>query len=88
DVRNRTETVEDTVRRTDVDVQESPTQTRTTGTTGYTETTGTTSGSRARTGEGPIESALGDAKSGLERRTGADLDRSGDVGDRDRRDNF
>ncbi len=88
DVRNRTETVEDTVRGTDVDVQESPTQTRTTGTTGYTETTGTTSGSRAGTGEGPIESALGDAKSGLEPRTGADRDRSGDVGDRDRRDNF
>ena len=103
EVRDRTETVEDTVRRTDVDVQESPTQTRTagytettgttgytgtTGTTGYTETSGTTGSSRSGTGEGPIEGALGDARSGLERGTGADLDRSGDVGNRDRRDNF
>ncbi|HZG66885.1 MAG TPA: DUF2382 domain-containing protein [Herpetosiphonaceae bacterium] len=101
EARERTETVQDSVRRTDVDVQETPGGTRS---TGYTETgrastadvsgTGTMStrrsddASRAGGSEGVIESTLGDAKSGAERTTGLDLDRSGEVGDRDRRDNF
>jgi uncharacterized protein (TIGR02271 family) len=100
EARERTETVQDTVRRTDVDVQETPGGARS---TGYTETgrtstadvssTGTTSSTRsadvsqAGGNEGPIERTRGDAKSGAERATGRDLDRSGEVGDRDRRDN-
>ena len=43
---------------------------------------------RSTRGEGPIESTLGDAGAGIERRTGLDLDNSGAAGDRDRRDNF
>ncbi|MDQ5851657.1 MAG: YsnF/AvaK domain-containing protein, partial [Chloroflexota bacterium] len=100
EAQERTETVQDTVRRTDVDVQEIPGGERS---TGYTETgrtstadvssTGTTSSTRsadvsqAGGSEGPIERTLGDVKSGAERATGRDLDRSGEVGDRDRRDN-
>ena len=82
DVQQRTETIEDTVRRTDVDVQQVPGETRTTGYTDTTASTGTTSG------EGPIEGALGDARAGFERGTGIDADRSGDVGNRDRGNNF
>ncbi len=90
DVQQRTETVEDTVRRTDVDVQEMSGDTRS---TGYTGTTGTTSGYTDASGttgenEGRIESTLGDAKAGFERRTGLDVDNSGEAGDRDRRNNF
>jgi len=95
DVDQRTETIQDTVRRTDVDVQDLSGQTRTTGTgvsdVGTTGTSGMagTSGAGTTGGdEGPIERTLGDAKSATERTTGLDLDRSGDVGDRDRRDNF
>jgi uncharacterized protein (TIGR02271 family) len=84
DVDQRTETVDDTVRRTDVDVEQlggerrtSYTETGTTGTAGYTGTTD----------EGTIErnaSRLGNA---AERGTGVDLDRDGDVGQRDPRNN-
>jgi len=38
--------------------------------------------------EGPIERGLGNAEAGTERATGLDLNQSGDVGDRDRRDNY
>ena len=102
EARERTETVQDTVRRTDVDVQETPGGARS---TDYTETgrasasdvagTGPTSSTRDEDvswttsgDEGPIERTLGDAKAAAERTTGLDLDRSGEVGDRDRRDNF
>ena len=104
DVDQRTETIQDTVRRTDVDVQDLSGQTRTTDYTDTSRTTGSgvsdvgttsTSGMAGTSGaattggdEGPIERTLGDAKSATERTTGLDLDRSGDVGDRDRRDNF
>jgi uncharacterized protein (TIGR02271 family) len=104
DVDQRTETIQDTVRRTDVDVEEIAGQTRTSGYTETGRTTGTgvsdvgttgTSGMAGTSGtattggdEGPIERTLGDAKSATERTSGLDLDRSGDVGDRDRRDNF
>jgi len=92
-VEDRTETVQDTVRRTDVDVQEiggTPTTgyadtTGTTGTTGYTDTTGTT----GMTGnEGFVEGTLGNANNTIERNTGLDTDRSGNVGDRDTRNNY
>ncbi len=101
EVQERTETVSETARRTDVDVQEVPGETRTSGSseTGRTSAravsgVGTTSSTRdedvARTGsdEGPIERTLGNAKAAAERATGLDLDRSGEAGDRDRRDNF
>ena len=47
EAQERTETIQDTVRRTDVDVEEVPGSTRT---TGATETTGTSTTSAARTG--------------------------------------
>jgi len=97
DVEQRTEVIQDTVRRTDVDVQEIQGETRT---SGYSQTVGgTTSGmtsgttgysnvSSTGTGEGAIESTGGDLKQSAENATGLDLDRSGDVGNRDRRDNI
>ena len=90
DVQQRTETVEDTVRRTDVDVQQMSGDTRSTGYTGTSGTTGGYTDTSATTGgnEGRIESTLGDAKAGFERRTGLDVDNSGEAGDRDRRNNF
>ena len=91
----RTETISDTVRRTDVDVEEIPGGTRasTTETVGRIGTQGVT-GTDATTGattagdEGVIErnaSRLGNTAEGL---TGADLDRDGDVGQRDPRNNY
>jgi len=91
EVQQRTENIQDTVRRTDVDVQEIQGGTRS---TGFTETSSTTTSGMTGTGgatsgnEGPIERTLGDARTGLESGTGLDLDQSGDVGNRDRRDNF
>ncbi|HSH81109.1 MAG TPA: YsnF/AvaK domain-containing protein, partial [Herpetosiphonaceae bacterium] len=75
DVQERTETVEDTVRRTDVDVQEMSGDARG---TGYTGTSGTTGGYT------DASTTMG----GNERRTGLDVDNSGEAGDRDRRNNF
>jgi stress response protein YsnF len=71
DVQERTETVQDTVRRTDVDIEQVPGQTRTSGytTSGTTGTTGTSGGLTDR-----IEGA-----------TGLDIDRDGDAGGRKRR---
>ena len=84
-VEDRTETVQDTVRRTDVDVEQVGGHTHT---TGYSDTSGT--GTTARTGseEGIVERTLGNANNALERNTGLDTDRSGDVGDRDPRNNY
>jgi len=100
-VEQRTETIQDSVRRTDVDVQQIPGQTRT---TGYTETTnvsssniaGNTSGfdttvsdsSAVNNDEGTIERGLSKGENALERGTGLDLDRDGDTGQRDTRNNF
>jgi uncharacterized protein (TIGR02271 family) len=100
DVDARTETIQDTVRSTDVDVQEIRGETRT---SDYVETdrtvagdvagTGTTyttrSGDLAGTGqdEGAIERGLSSAGNAAERATGRDLDRDGDVGQRDPRNN-
>ncbi len=95
------ETVRDTVRRTDVDVEQVPGQTRTTGTTtGTMGTTGTTSsmgttgtmgtGTSGSTtgGEGTIERGASTLGNAAERFTGADLDRDNDVGQRDPRNNI
>lgn len=128
EARERQETVQETARQTQVNVEEIPGETRTTGytetartgavdmgTTGHTETghagasdvgmtghqdTSTIGGTsstryedlssttRSSSGEGPIESTLGNAESAVERGTGLDLNQSGGVGDRDRRDNY
>lgn len=84
-VEERTETVQDTVRRTDVDVQEVGGQTRT---TGYSDTSGTNTTGRAGSEEGIVERTLGNANNAIERNTGVDTDQSGAVGDRDPRNNY
>lgn len=90
----RTENIQDTVRRTDVDVEQIPGQTRAVGTE-YTDTTYTTdttaNTSRAVGGsehEGMIERGFSKAENSVERGTGLDLDRDGDVGQRDPRNNI
>ena len=100
DVDQRTETIQDTVRNTDVDVQEIRGETRT---SDYVETDRTRTGDVAGTGatyttssgdvagtgqdEGAIERGLSKAGNAAERATGRDLDRDGDVGRRDPRNN-
>jgi len=97
DVQERTENVQDTVRRTDVNVEEVPGTTRTsdyrqvggTQTSGYSDVSGTTrSGSGSMQDEGPIERGASKAENAVERGTGLDLDRDGDVGQRDPRNNI
>jgi len=99
DVEQRTETIQDTVRRTDVDVEQIQGQTRT---SGYNETGRTSSGTMSDTGsrgistgsasstedEGAIERGLSQAGNAAERGTGLDLDRDGDTGRRDPRNNI
>ncbi len=86
DVAQRTETVQDTVRRTDVDVQEVSGQQRT---PGYTRTTGgVTSTASGTTDEGAIERGASGLGNAVERGAGVDLDRDGDVGRRDPRNNI
>jgi len=85
------ETVRDTVRRTDVQVEEVPGQTRTTGTTssmGTTGTRGTTTSGSSTSGEGMIERGASTLGNAAERAVGADLDRDNDVGQRDPRNNM
>jgi uncharacterized protein (TIGR02271 family) len=91
-VEERVENIQDTVRRTDVDVQQ--VGGTTTGTTGYTDTTinsnltGTTGTTGTTSNEGMVEGTLGNLNNTIERNTGLDTDRSGDVGDRDTRNNY
>jgi uncharacterized protein (TIGR02271 family) len=80
-VQERTENIQDTVRRTDVDVDQLSTQERSVGYTG-SGTTGTTSD------EGIIERGASNLGNAAERATGNDLDSDGDVGRRDPRNNF
>jgi len=95
-VDERTENIQDTVRRTDVDVDQIGGQrtvgstdvnytdtsyTGTTGTTGYNTTTGSTD-------EGIIERGASKLGNAAERATGSDLDSDGDVGRRDPRNNY
>ena len=101
DVAERTETIQDTVRRTDVTVEEIPGQTRTGGyvETGRTSTSdvagagtisSTASGTSATTStdEGALERGLSQAGNAAERATGLDLDRDQDIGQRDPRNNY
>jgi uncharacterized protein (TIGR02271 family) len=91
DAQERTETVQDTVRRTQVDVDEVAGQTTTSGTA---RTVGAITGSTVdvdtastATDEGAIERGASKLGNTLEGATGADLDRDGDVGRRDPRNN-
>ncbi|HEY0603378.1 MAG TPA: YsnF/AvaK domain-containing protein [Herpetosiphonaceae bacterium] len=95
DVEERTENIQDTVRRTDVDVDQIGGQ-RTVGSTdvnytdtSYTGTTGTTGyNTTGTTDEGAIERGASKLGNAAERTTGADIDRDGDVGQRDPRNNY
>jgi len=97
DAQQRTETVQDTVRRTDVNVEEVGGTTRTSGyrevggteTSGYRTAGGTsTMDTRSTQDEGAIERGVSKAENAVERGTGLDLDRDGDVGQRDPRNNI
>jgi len=85
DAQERTETVQDTVRRTDVNVEQVEGTTRTSDyrTVGSTSTMDT----RSTQDEGTIERGVSKAENAVERGTGLDLDRDGDVGQRDPRNN-
>jgi len=93
EAQERTETVRDTVRRTDVDIEQVPGQTTTTGytTTGTTGTTGMTSGTTGMTGgssmgtTGTSGSTGGGLTDRIEGATGLDVDRDGDVSGSTRR---
>lgn len=89
DVEQRAETIQDTVRRTDVDVEQIQGQTRA---SGYSETgrtsSGTMSDASSTEDEGTIERGLSQAGNAAERATGLDLDRDGDTGRRDPRNNI
>lgn len=80
-VQERTENIQDTVRRTDVDVDQLGTQERSVGYTG-SGTTGATSD------EGFIERGASKLGNAAERASGSDLDNDGDVGRRDPRNNY
>jgi len=88
-----TETISDTVRRTDVDVEQIPGTTRAVGST-LTDSTvsgSTISGSNVSgttSNEGVIEGGASRLGNAAERTTGADIDRDGDVGQRDPRNNY
>jgi len=87
----RTETIQDTVRRTNVDVEQVPGQTRTTGSTISGTTTGSTVSGSTTGGtqdEGMIERGLSRSENAVERAVGADVDRDHDVGQRDPRNNI
>jgi len=80
-VEQRTENIQDTVRRTDVDVDQLGDQTRAVGSSGIGTSTRNTTGTSSD--EGFIERAGSKLGNATERATGADLDRDGDVGRRD-----
>jgi len=94
EVQQRTENIQDTVRRTDVDIQElggqtttgSTTMSGTTG-TGYTDVSTTSGSTTSGGGEGLIERGASTVENAAERLTGSDLNRDGDVGQRDPRNN-
>ena len=97
DVDQRTETVQDTVRRTDVEVEQLGNRdvvasdvdvTRTAGTTGYREGDVSNVDVDRTTDEGAIERGASKLGNAVERGTGTDIDRDGDVGKRDPRNNI
>jgi hypothetical protein len=79
-VEERNETIQDTVRRTEVDVDQLAGQTRSVGST--STTSAVTSGD-----EGLIERGLSQAENAAERVVGSDLNQDGGVGRRDPRNN-
>jgi len=81
-VEQRVETVQDTVRRTDVDVEQLGGNARTVGQTTTQSTTGSASD------EGVIERGASSLGNAAERAVGSDLDDDGDVGRRDPRNNY
>jgi len=89
-----TETISDTVRRTDVDVEQIPGTARTSGTetVGRIGTQGVTGSDTTLSGtssdEGTIERGASKLGNAVEGATGADIDRDGDVGQRDPRNNY
>jgi len=88
-VEQRTETIQDSVRRTAVDVDQMQGETRTSGTdtVGRVASWGKT-GPDATTDEGAIEGGASRLGNAAERAVGADLDQDGDVGRRDPRNNI
>jgi len=84
-VEQRTETIQDSVRRTDVDVEQVPGQSRS---VGSNQTTRVSSTSSTSGDEGMIERGLSKAENAAERAVGSDLNQDGDVGRRDPRNNF
>lgn len=85
EARERTETIQDTVRRTDVDVEEAQGQMRTSAVGQTGSATRQTGGS---THEGAIERGASGIGNAMERGTGLDIDQDGDVGQRDTRNNY
>jgi len=84
-VQEETRTIQDTVRRTDVEVEQLPGQSHEVGTSstagsGYSNTSGTH--------EGAIERGASQLGNAVERGLGSDLDNDGDVGRRDPRNNI
>jgi len=90
DVEQRTETIQDSVRRTNVDVEQLSGQTTTSGTVTGSTVSGSTTGSTVSgsQNEGMIEGGLSRASNAIEGATGLDVDRDGDVGRRDPRNNI
>jgi len=86
-VEERNETIQDTVRRTDVDVEELSGRTRTSDYTDTTSTAGYTD-SGIVSDEGTIERGASNLGNSIESGTGLDIDRDGDVGQRDTRNNY
>ena len=88
DVRQRPETIQDTVRRTDVQVEEIPASARAIGAGETTSTATPRRGTAGNTGnEGARERGASTAENAAERLTQTDLNRDGDVGQRDPRNN-
>jgi len=84
-VEERVENIQDTVRRTDVDIDQVGGQTRAVGSSGVSASNINTTGTSSD--EGIIERTASKLSNAGERATGADLDRDGDVGQRDPRNN-
>jgi len=80
-VEERVENIQDTVRRTDVDVDQVGGQTRAVGSSGISSSNLNASGTSSD--EGIIERTASKLGNATERATGADIDRDGDVGRRD-----
>jgi uncharacterized protein (TIGR02271 family) len=80
-VEERVENIQDTVRRTDVDVDQVSGQTRAVGSSGISGSSMNTTGTSSN--EGIIERTASKLGNATERATGADIDNDGDVGRRD-----